>query len=373
MARASDSFAPVNTAADDPAVIIYTSGTTGAPKGALHAHRVLLGHLPGVEMPQDLFPRPGDLFWTPADWAWIGGLFDVLLPSLHHGVPVLAHRMAKFDPEFALRLMARHKVRNVFLPPTALKMIRGVPNAVQYGAHPRSIGSGGETLGAELLEWGRSTFGVTINEFYGQTECNLVVSSCGALMPARPGWMGRAVPGHEVAVVDPSGTPLLPGTIGTIAVRRPDPVMFLGYWNNPQATAAKFAGDWLLTGDQGVQDEAGWFRFVGRDDDVITSAGYRIGPGEIEDCLLRHPAVAMAAVIGLPDPLRTEAVTAIVVPAAGVSAGPALAAELQEYVKTRLAAHSYPRQVIFQDALPLTATGKVMRGELRRRMTQGTD
>ncbi|TCZ55071.1 acyl-CoA synthetase [Roseicella aquatilis] len=373
MARASDAFVPEDTAADDPAVIVYTSGTTGAPKGALHAHRVLLGHLPGVEMPQDLFPQRGDLFWTPADWAWVGGLFDVLLPSLHHGVPVLAHRMAKFDPEFAFRLMARHGVRNAFLPPTALKMMRSVPNAVRYGAHPRSIGSGGETLGAELLDWGRGAFGVTINEFYGQTECNLVVSSCGVLMPPRPGWMGRAVPGHEVAVVDAAGTPLPPGVIGTIAVRRPDPVMFLGYWNNPEATAAKFSGDWLLTGDQGVQDGEGWFRFVGRDDDVITSAGYRIGPGEIEDCLLRHPAVAMAAVIGLPDPLRTEAVTAIVVPVPGVTADAALARALQDHVKTRLAAHSYPRQVIFQDALPLTATGKVMRGELRRRMTRGTD
>lgn len=373
MARASDAFAPVDTAADDPAIIVYTSGTTGAPKGALHAHRVLLGHLPGVEMPQDLFPQRGDLFWTPADWAWVGGLFDVLLPSLHHGVPVLAHRMAKFDPEFAFRLMAQHQVRNAFLPPTALKMMRTVPHAASYGVHPRSIGSGGETLGAELLDWGRGAFGVTINEFYGQTECNLVVSSCGGIMPARPGWMGRAVPGHEVAVVNADGSPLAPGATGTIAVRRPDPVMFLGYWNNPDATAAKFAGDWLLTGDQGVMSEDGWFRFVGRDDDVITSAGYRIGPGEIEDCLLRHPAVAMAAVIGLPDTLRTEAVTAVVVPAPGAAAGPALAAELQDYVKTRLAAHSYPRRVIFQDALPLTATGKVMRGELRRRMTQGAE
>ncbi|TDH61885.1 AMP-dependent synthetase [Dankookia rubra] len=373
MTRASDAFDPVDTAAEDPAIIIYTSGTTGAPKGALHAHRVLLGHLPGVEMPQDLFPRPGDLFWTPADWAWVGGLFDVLLPSLHHGVPVLAHRMAKFDPEFALRLMAAHGVRNAFLPPTALKMIRSVPKAVQYGAHPRSIGSGGETLGAELLEWGRGTFGVTINEFYGQTECNLVVSSCSAVMPARPGWMGRAVPGHEVAVVDSEGRRLPPDAIGTIAVRRPDPVMFLGYWNNPLATAAKFVGDWLLTGDQGVEDEAGWLRFVGRDDDVITSAGYRIGPSEIEDCLLQHPAVAMVAVIGLPDPLRTEAVTAIVVLTPGIVADAGLATELQGHVKTRLAAHSYPRQVIFQDALPLTATGKVMRGELRRCMVQGSD
>lgn len=371
MARASDAFATRDTAAEDPAVIIYTSGTTGAPKGALHAHRVLLGHLPGVEMPQDLFPQPGDLFWTPADWAWVGGLFDVLLPSLFHGVPVLAHRMAKFDPEFAFRLMAEHGVRNAFLPPTALKMLRMVPDPRRFGARPRSIGSGGETLGAELLDWGRATFGCTINEFYGQTECNLVLSSCAALMPARPGWIGRAVPGHEVAILDAEGHVLPPGQPGIIAVRRPDPVMFLGYWNKPDETAAKFAGDWLLTGDQGERDGEGWFRFIGRDDDVITSAGYRIGPGEIEDCLAAHPAVAMAAVIGLPDPLRTEAVTAVIVPAPGIVADDALARRLQDHVKTRLAAHAYPRQVRFVEALPMTATGKVMRGELRRRYTEG--
>lgn len=366
MARASDAFAPVDTAADDPAVIIYTSGTTGSPKGALHAHRVLLGHLPGVEMPQDLFPKPGDLFWTPADWAWIGGLFDVLLPSLHHGVPVLAHRMAKFDPEFAFRLMAQCGVRNAFLPPTALKMLRAVPDPKRFGHSLRSIGSGGETLGEELLDWGRATFGCTINEFYGQTECNLVVSNCASIMPVRPGSMGRAVPGHEVAVVDADGTPLPPGTLGTIAIRRPDPVMFLGYWNNPEATAAKFAGDWLLTGDQGMQDEEGYSRFVGRDDDVITSAGYRIGPGEIEDCLLRHPAVAMAAVVGVPDALRTERVAAVIVPAAGVQAGPELAREIQDFVRARLAGHAYPREVHFADTLPMTATGKVMRREIRQ-------
>jgi acetyl-CoA synthetase len=258
-------------------------------------------------------------------------------------------------------------VRNAFIPPTALKMLRGVAQPARFGLRLRSLGSGGETLGAELLDWGRESFGCAINEFYGQTECNLVVSSCSTLFPPRPGWMGRAVPGHEVAILDAEGQVQPPGTLGTIAVRRPDPVMFLGYWNRPEATAEKFAGDWLLTGDQGEQDEAGWFRFVGRDDDVITSAGYRIGPGEIEDCLLRHPAVALAAVIGLPDPLRTEAVTAVVVPKPGAEPGPALAAEIQALVRSRLAAHAYPRQVYFADALPQTATGKVMRGELRRR------
>ncbi len=373
MERARDHCLPVATAADDPALIIYTSGTTGAPKGALLAHRVLLGHLPGVEMPQDLFPQQGDVFWTPADWAWIGGLLDVLLPSLYHGVPVVAHRMAKFDPEHAFQLLATHGVRNAFLPPTALRMMRQVIDPARFGYHLRSIGSGGETLGQETLDWGRSTFGLTINEFYGQTECNLVIAHCSALAPVRPGIMGRAVPGHEVAILDAQGVPCRRGEAGIIAVRRPDPVMFLGYWNNPEATAAKFVGDWLMTGDTGVQEDDGGFRFIGRADDVITSSGYRIGPGEVEDCLLRHPAVGLAAVIGLPDELRTEIVTAVIVPAPGVEPEPDLADEIQGFVRQRLAAHLYPRRIVFAKALPLTATGKVMRGTLRQALGSGAD
>jgi acetyl-CoA synthetase len=365
LARASDAFTPVKTGPDDPAVIIYTSGTTGNPKGALHGHRVLLGHLPGVELPHEFFPQPGDLFWTPADWAWIGGLFDVLMPAWHHGVPVIAHRFRKFDPERAVALMARHGVRNVFLPPTALKLMRqaGVKGG---GLSLRTVASGGETLGGELLDWGRSAFGVTINEFYGQTECNVVVGNAVGLMESRPGSMGRAVPGHRVAVIDAGGNELPAGAVGSIAVRRPDPVMFLGYWNKPEATRDKFVGDWLVTGDLGRRDEDGFFWYVGRADDVITSAGYRIGPGEVEECLLGHPAVALAAVVGVPDPIRTEAVKAYVVLRAGCEGTPELAREIQDFVKTRLAAHEYPRQVAFVPELPMTVTGKVMRRVLRQ-------
>jgi acetyl-CoA synthetase len=371
-ARASDDGPPVETLADDPALIIYTSGTTGSPKGALLPHRTLIGHLPGVEMPQEMFPQAGDLFWTPADWAWIGGLLDALLPSLFHGMPVLAHRMAKFDPERAFGLMARHAVRNTFMPPTALRMMRQVGDPSRFGHRLRSIGSGGETLDAETLEWGREAFGLTINEFYGQTECNLVVSNCAGLMPVKPGFMGRPVPGHRVAVLDAAGVPCAPGAQGRIAIRRPDPAMFLGYWNNPAATAAKFQGDWLITGDIGATDDEGYIRFLARADDVITSAGYRIGPGEVEDCLLRHPAVALAAVVGVPDAVRTEQVTAVIVPREGVTADDALAAGIQAFVRTRLAAHLYPRRVVFAASLPLTATGKVMRGELRRDLAAST-
>ncbi len=359
-------FTPRDSAADDPAVIIYTSGTTGNPKGALHAHRVLLGHLPVVELSHDFFPQPGDLFWTPADWAWIGGLFDVLMPAWFHGVGVLAHRARKFDPAAALDLMARHRVRNVFLPPTALKLIR------QSGlSHPglalRSVASGGETLGASLLDWAEATLGSIPNEFYGQTECNVVACNDARLFPVRPGSLGRAGPGHDVRIVDEHGQPVPAGTVGGIAVRRGDPVMFLGYWNNPAATAAKFAGDFLLTGDLGREDADGYLWFVGRADNLITSGGYRIGPGEIEDCLTKHPAVAMAAVVGVPDPVRTELVKAWIVPRPGFEAGDALARDIQEFVRTRLAAHEYPRLVAFVDELPMTATGKVIHKDLRAR------
>jgi len=363
-AQASDRFQAVDTLAEDPALIIYTSGTTGQPKGALHAHRTLLGHLPGVEFPHDGFPQRGDRFWTPADWAWIGGLFDVVMPSWHHGVTVVAHRPRKFDPAEAMRLMARHDVRNVFMPPTALKLLRAC-GAKDPGVRLRSLASGGESLGEDLIDWGRGALGLTINEFYGQTECNLVVGNGRALPPVRPGWTGTAIPGHRIAIVDEMGRELPAGEMGSIAYRRPDPVMFLEYWRNDAATKAKFRGDWLISGDLGVRDEAGYFRFVGRDDDLITSGGYRIGPGEIEACLSHHPAVALAAVVGEPDPIRTEVVKAVIVLREGFAPGEALKADLQEYVRSRLAAHEYPRIVEFVKELPLTATGKIIRRALR--------
>jgi acetyl-CoA synthetase len=366
LARASDDFSPVDTGPDDPALMVYTSGTTGQPKGALHAHRVLLGHFPGVEFHHEFFPQPGDRIWTPADWAWAGGLLNVLLPGLAFGVPVVARKTDKFDPEEAFALMADAGVRNTFIPPTALRMLRGAGKPKQKLAL-RTIASGGEALGTETYEWGRSAIGLTINEFYGQTECNIVLSSCAAIGVSMPGAIGLPVPGHEVAAIREDGTVCAPGETGQIAIRRPDPVMFLEYWRRPDATWEKFIGDWMTTGDQGSMDDDGYFHFVGRDDDVITSSGYRIGPGEIEDCLIRHPAVALAAAVGKPDELRTEIVKAFVVLKPGHAPSPELANEIQAFVRTRLSAHEYPREVAFIEEMPMTTTGKVIRRLLRDR------
>ena len=361
-------FDPVETRADDPALIIYTSGTTGPPKGALHAHRTVLGHVPGVEFPHNFFPQEGDLFWTPADWAWIGGLIDVLFPSWHHGVPVLAFRARKFDPEQAFHIISKYGVRNAFMPPTALKLMRQVKDPKsRYDFQMRSIGSGGEPLGEELLDWGREVMGLTINEFYGQTEVNLVIGCCHEVMEIRPGSMGLPIPGHRVEVVDDSGNIVPSGEVGEIAIKRPNPVMFLEYWKNPKATEEKFIDDWCLTGDLARKDEDGYFWFVGRKDDIITSAGYRIGPAEVEDCIIKHPKVAMVAVVGVPDKIRGEIVKAFVVLKPDIKPTQEIEEELKGFVKQRLAAHEYPREIEFVDSLPMTATGKIMRRELKKR------
>jgi acetyl-CoA synthetase len=362
--EASEQFATADTSADDPAIIIYTSGTTGNPKGALHAHRVLLGHLPNVEMVHDFLPKPDDVMWTPADWAWIGGLFDALLPAWYHGVPVVGHRARKFDPQAAMQLMADHGVRNVFLPPTALKLMRQA-HVKHPGVKLRSMLTGGESLGGELLDWVRATFGIDAHEVYGQTECNLVVGNNASLFPIRPGSMGRATPGFDVRIVDERGEELPHGECGIIGVRQPNPCTMIEYWRNPEATARKYAGEFLLTGDLGRQDADGYFWYVSREDDVITTAGYRVGPSEIEHTLLKHPAVALSAVVGIPDPIRTEAIKAWIVLRPGFAPSEALAREIQDFVKVQLAAHEYPRYVQFTESLPMTATGKVLRRELR--------
>jgi acetyl-CoA synthetase len=367
--KGSSSFEKANTAANDPALIVYTSGTTGPPKGALKAHRVMLGNVPGFVHSHDFFPQKGDMFWSPADWAWTGGLMDALLPSWLFGIPILGYR-GRFDAERAYYLLEKYGIRNSFLFPTALKlMMKAVPNPKsKYQLNLRSIMSAGESVGVTVIEWAREQLGVTINEMFGQTEINYVVGNCQAAWPVKPGSIGRPYPGHRVAVIDEHGTEVPRGELGEIAVhRKDDPVFFLEYWKNPQATKDKFIGDWGCTGDQGRMDEDGYLWYQGRSDDVIKSSGYRIGPAEIESCLVKHPAVANAAVIGKPDATRGAIVKAFVVLQAGFSGSEKLVEEIQDHVRGRLAPYEYPREIEFIDALPMTTTGKVQRKELRKR------
>ena len=367
-------FAPVATQADDPALLIYTSGTTGPPKGALMPHRCLLGNLPGFTHSHNGYPQPGDLFWSPADWAWTGGLIDALLPALYFGQPIVGYR-GRFDPERAFRLIERYQIRNTFLFPTALKlMMKAYPRPRDvFDIELRSIMSAGEAVGTTVFEWARDALGVTINEMFGQTEMNYIVGNSHASWPVKPGSMGRPYPGHRIAIIDDEGNEVPRGDAGEVAINRrapdgtPDPVFFLEYFGNPEGTRNKFTGDWCRTGDVAVCDEDGYFWYQGRADDMFKAAGYRIGPSEIENCLVRHPAVANAAVVPSPDEVRGNVVKAFVVLAPGHAPSAALEADLARHVREHLAPYEYPKEIEFIDALPMTTTGKVQRKVLRER------
>jgi len=377
-------FVSARRKADDAAVLIYTSGTTGPPKGALIPQRALIGNLSGFVASQNWFgfdpaaPERGTeaVFWSPADWAWTGGLMDALLPTLYFGRPIVAYQ-GRFAPERAFELMQQHGVTHSFLFPTALKaMMKAVPAPRQrYALKLQAIMSAGEAVGDAVFGWCEQQLGITVNEMFGQTEINYVVGNCSLLWPARPGSMGRAYPGHRVAVVDDAGKICPPGEPGDVAVHRrdvhgdPDPVFFLGYWNKPEATAAKFTGEpsnsWCRTGDTAIMDEQGYLWYQGRSDDVFKAAGYRIGPSEIENCLVKHEAVANAAVVPKPDAERGALVKAYVVLAPGHQGSPELVAALQAHVRGRLAPYEYPKDIEFIEALPMTTTGKVQRRVLR--------
>lgn len=366
--KGSRYFDPVLTKPEDPALIIYTSGTTGQPKGTLHGHQILLGILPGFEFLHNLFPKEGDLMWTPLDWAYIGGSYDALFPTLHHGIPMLAYRARKFNPEEAFFIMAKYGVRNLMAVPTVLRiMMHAVKNPKErYDLRLRSITVGGETLGEELAEWCKSSLGVELNEQYGQTECDLVIGFCSEVMEVVQGSIGKAVPGHVVEIINEKGEIVKPGELGEIAVKCPDPVMFLEYWKNPKATKERFIGGWMRTGDYGTKDKDGYFRFTGREDDIIESGGFRIGPGEIEDCLMKHEAVALVGVIGVPDKIRGEIIKAFIVPKEGIKVDKALEENIKEHVKTKLEAQAYPREIEFMQDMPRTKSGKILRSELRK-------
>jgi acetyl-CoA synthetase len=376
LAAESDCFTPVATRASDPAILIYTSGTTGAPKGALIPHAALIGNLPGFVASQNWFPQPGDVFWSPADWAWTGGLMDALLPTLYFGQSIVGYR-GRFSADTAFHLLEKYAVTNTFLFPTALKMMmKAVPlPRARYRLKLRAIMSAGEAVGDAVFDWGEAALGVTINEMFGQTEMNYIVGNSAERWPARAGSMGKPYPGHRVAVIDDDDAVAAVGAVGEVALHRndihghPDPVFFLGYWNNPAATAAKYSGDWCRTGDLASMDADGYLWYRGRADDMFKAAGYRIGPSEIENCLVKHPAVANAAVVPKPDSERGNIVKAFIVLVAGTQRGPdadrVLVAALQEHVRGKLAPYEYPKEIAFIDALPMTTTGKVQRRVLR--------
>ena len=371
--NASDEYKNVESKSNDPALIIYTSGTTGDPKGALLPHKVLLGHIPGVEMPHEFLTSNTpvtDCFWTPADWAWIGGLFDVLMPSLFFGIPVISYRSSKFDPEFTFNLLEKQNIKNTFIPPTALKMMKSFnQNIERENLKLRTLGSGGEALGEELLKWGREILNVGINEFYGQTECNLTISNCGLIMKQKLGSIGKPVPGHNVRLVNKKGNFInKENEEGEIVVKSTSPTTFLGYWNNNIETEKKIIDGWLHTGDYATLDEQGYFYFKGRKDDLINSSGYRIGPSEIENTILSIDEVEMAAVVGVPDDLRGQIIKAVIVPRNKTyidSQNPELKDKIKNKVKNKLAAHEYPRIIEFVNELPLTTTGKIKRNIIR--------
>ncbi|MCT8973355.1 acyl-CoA synthetase [Microbaculum marinisediminis] len=359
----------VRTRADEPALLLYTSGSTGLPKGILHAHRILPGYLASVSLFYELqMGDPDRVLWTPSDWSWVAGIFNVMLTGWYFGHTVVASRM-RFDPEGAFALMQRHGVTHCFLTPTALKRMAAIPDpkARWQDLALRAIGTGGEPLPSAVLEWGDAALGVPINEFYGLTEVNHLIGNCRRLYPIRPGSMGRAYPGHEIAVIDEQGDPVPDGEVGEIAARDDDPTLFLGYWKQPERTAAMKSGRWVRTGDFGSRDADGYFWYRGRNDDLIKSAGYRIGPAEVEDALVRHDAVAEAAVVGSPDPDRGQIVKAFVRLASGWSADDALIGDLQAHVKRSLAVYKYPREIEFVDEFALTTTGKIDRKVLRQR------
>jgi acetyl-CoA synthetase len=376
-AHASASFHPVKTAASDPAILIYTSGTTGAPKGALIPHSAMIGNLPGFVASQNWFPKEGDVFWSPADWAWTGGLMDGLLPTLYFGKPIVGYR-GRFSPDTAFYLLEKYSVTNSFLFPTALKMMMKAHPAPleKFKLKLRAIMSAGEAVGDTVFNWSREALGVTINEMFGQTEMNYIVGNSAEQWPARAGSMGRPYPGHRVAVIDDTGKPVKAGETGEVALNRtdihgnPDPIFFLGYWKNDAATRSKFTGDWCRTGDLASIDDDGYLWYQGRADDMFKAAGYRIGPSEIENCLIKHRAVANAAVVPKPDQERGNIVKAFIVLAPGVKRSRAaedkLIADLQAHVRGKLAPYEYPKEIEFVDELPMTTTGKLQRRVLRQ-------
>lgn len=353
-----------STTSDDPALLLYTSGTTGNSKGALHAHRVLLGHH-ALDLAWDRV-QDGDVAYSPVDWTWGGGMFLGLLAPLAYGMTLVAHRGRHFDPQVIAAVLRAAGVTVGFFPPTALRALH-CAGVLTAGAdlRLRALITGAEAVEPELIAWARESVGVSINNAFGQTEANALIGHAHVLGDLDAAALGRAYPGRRIVVLDDRHQPVAPGEMGEIAVAADDPVCMIGYWNNAAATEAKLADGWLLTNDIGHMDADGVLYFHGRDDDVIKSGGYRIGPAEIEAALFSHPAVDRCAAVGLPDRARGQQVVAYVQLTAGFHADDELTRELQARVRKQVGAHAYPRRVEYVDALAVTSTGKVNRRALR--------
>ncbi len=358
---------PLDTAAEDPALLVYTSGSTGQPKGVLHAHRLLHGYTPSIALFYDLsLDMPDAVLWTPADWGWLAAWVDTIWPALQ-----LGHRLVcsphRFEPDWALDFMARHRVTHTLLLPTGLNRLAQIadPRAGR-DLRLRCIFTGGEPLPASTLAWVEERLRTVLNEGYGMSEVNHMIGNCRALRPIRPGSMGWEYPGHVAALVDEAGVPVPDGEVGEIVTVPTTPTLFLGYWNRPDLTAAMRLGPWVRTRDLAVRDADGYFWYRGRSDDLIKAGGTRIGPTEIEDALMAHPAVAEAAVIGVPDPARGQAVKACIRLAAGMVGDDALVEALRRHVRDRLGSFKVPRYFAFLAEFPLTSSGKISRSVLRR-------
>ena len=359
-------FEPSFGGADDPALLMYTSGSTGKPKGIMHGHRILAAYTPSINL---FFNRSMDdedaVYWSPSDWAWVGGLLDMLFPAWLAGRPV-ATSLERFTADYAYQFMSRHKVTHTFLAPTAIKRLAQHPDPHRdHDLALRVICTGGEALASETLAWAENKLRVTCNEFYGMTEVNHLIGNCAALFPRRPGSMGRAYPGHKVLLIDGDGRPVDDGEPGEVVTPQDSPTRFLGYFDNTEKTEEMKLGRYLRTHDLAVRDADGYFWYKGRSDDLIKSSGFRIGPAEVEECLLSHPAVAEVAVIAKPDPDRGSIVKAVVKTRSGVGGDESLANALKEHVKTRLAGYKAPREIEFVDGFEMTSSGKISRRSLR--------
>ena len=361
-------FRPNFGSANDPALLMYTSGSTGKPKGILHGHRVLASYKPSINLFFNLSMKEENaVYWSPSDWAWVGGLLDMLFPAWMAG-KTIATSEDRFNAEWAYKFIEKHKVTHTFLAPTAIKRMAQIDNPRdKYDLSLKVICTGGEALASETLEWVENKLGVICNEFYGMTEVNHLVGNCSALYPRKAGSMGRVYPGHKVLLIDEKQNEVDTEKVGEIVTTSNSPTRFLGYLNNKNKEDEMQVGNYLRTNDLASKDAEGYFWYKGRSDDLIKSSGFRIGPAEVEDSLISFHAVAEAAVIGKPDNDRGSIVKAFIKLHKDFNPSTELIEEIRNFVKENLASYKAPREIEFVDSFIMTSSGKINRRVLRER------